>query len=63
MIIAVLCEETTTRREWCKDWLQKRNERGSYATILQELRINYESDFINYMRLVMLTGQLRTNQL
>ncbi|MPC28536.1 hypothetical protein E2C01_021745 [Portunus trituberculatus] len=30
IIIAVLCEEevVVTRREWCKDWLQKRNERG-----------------------------------
>ncbi len=53
MIIAVLCEEEEemTRREWCKDWLHKRNERGSHATILQELRTGYESDFTNYMRM------------
>ena len=53
MIIAVLCEEEEemTRREWCKDWLHKRNERGSHATIFQELRTGYESDFTNYMRM------------
>ena len=51
MIIAVLCheEDEVTRREWCKDWLQKQNERGSHATILQELRTGYELDFTNYM--------------
>ncbi|MPC70351.1 hypothetical protein E2C01_064595 [Portunus trituberculatus] len=49
MIIAVLCEEKeVTRRGWCKEWLEKRNERGSHATILQELRTGYESDFANY---------------
>ena len=51
MIIAVLCEEEEeeiTRKEWCKDWLHKRNERGSHATIFQELRTGYESDFTNY---------------
>lgn len=52
MIIAVLCEEEEMpRREWCKDWLHKRNERGSHATIFQELKSGYESDFTNYMRM------------
>ena len=55
MISAVLCEdeeeEEMPRREWCKDWLRKRNERGSHATIFQELKSGYESDFTNYMRM------------
>ena len=52
MIIAVLCEDKeVTRREWCKDWLQKRSERGSHTTILQELRIGYETDLTNYMQM------------
>ena len=56
MIIAVLCEDKeVTRREWCKDWLQKRSERGSHATILQELRIGYEKDFTNYMQMDLIT--------
>ena len=56
MIIAVLCEDKeVTRREWCKDWLQKRSERGSHATILQELQIGYETDFTNYMRIHLIT--------
>ncbi|XP_064098062.1 uncharacterized protein LOC135209284 [Macrobrachium nipponense] len=53
IIIASLCEDEDVRtREWCKEWLQRRKEKGSHATILQELRDGaYESDFKNYMRM------------
>ena len=51
MIITVLCEDKeVTRREWCKNWLHKRSERGSHVTISHGLQIGYESDFTNYMR-------------
>ena len=57
MMIAVLCEDKeVTRREWCKEWLNKQSERRSNATILQELRIGYESDFTNYIRTWAVSG-------
>ena len=37
IIIAVLCEDKVTKKEWCKDWFHKRSEKGSHATILHEL--------------------------
>lgn len=37
------------RRVWCKDWLRRRGELGSHATIYRELHDNPEDGFIQYI--------------
>jgi len=36
---------------WCKEWLRRRGELGSHATLLRELHDEREHDFIQYMRM------------
>lgn len=39
------------KRVWCKEWLRRRGELGSQATLLRELHDESENDFIQYMRI------------
>ena len=42
--------ESNKKRKWTHDWLQKREERGSYGTLFSELREEYDL-YTKYMRL------------
>ena len=39
------------RRTWMKDWLRKRDTKGAYVNILQELRLNNHVNFRKYLRM------------
>ena len=39
------------KRIWMKKWLQRRDERGCYSQIFNELRNEERKDFINYCRM------------
>ena len=39
------------KREWCKLWLSRRPERGSYNQIFSELQSENPADFENYTRM------------
>ena len=39
------------RKIWAREWLLKRNERGAYNGILNELRLTDKEDFRNYLRM------------
>ena len=53
-IAVLLCddEELTEnkKRKWTKDWLLQRNK-YSHMSLLNELRINEQNDFKNYLRM------------
>ena len=54
-IIIAMCVKKKKNKmqkdKWCKDWLIKRRNLGSHATILRELEGGNRNDFINYMRM------------
>lgn len=39
------------RRVWCKEWLMRREELGSHATLYRELHDKPDDGFIQYMRM------------
>ena len=39
------------RKLWCKGWLSRRSERGSFAQIFSELESEWPRDFENYTRM------------
>ena len=39
------------RRIWTRDWLLKRQEKGAYNGILNELRLTDKEDFRKYLRM------------
>ena len=47
------------RKTWMKDWLRKRDTKGAYVNILQELRLNDHENFRKYLRLNTETYQVR----
>ena len=42
-----------------KDWLRKRDTKGAYVNILQELRLNVHENFRKYLRMNTETYQVR----
>ena len=40
-----------TAKIWTREWLLKRNKRGAYNGILNELRLTDKEDFIKYLRM------------
>ena len=40
-----------SRNVWVKEWLQKRDEKGAYNNILQELRLNDAENFRRFIRM------------
>ena len=47
------------RKTWMKDWLCKRDAKGAYLNILQELRLNNHENFRKYLRMNTETSQVR----
>ena len=42
-------EEKSRRKIWTREWLLKRNKRGAYNGILNELRLTDKEDFRKYL--------------
>ena len=44
-------KKKSRRNIWAREWLLKRNERGAYNGILNELRLTDKEDFRKYLRM------------
>ena len=51
-VIMELDKKKKSRRKiWTREWLLKRNERGAYNGIVNELRLTDKEDFRKYLRM------------
>ena len=51
VIMELDTKKKSRRKIWTREWLLKRNERGSYNGILNELRLTDKEDFRKYLRM------------
>ena len=47
------------RKTWMKDWLGKRDTKGAFVNILQELKLNDHENFRKYLQMNTETYQVR----
>ena len=48
---AMKLKKKKRRKRWCKEWISRRSERGSFAQIFSELESECPEDFENYTRM------------
>ena len=51
VIMELDTKKKSRRKIWTRKWLLKRNERGAYNGILNELRLTDKEDFRKYLRM------------